>query len=247
MLGLLVISFSAGILSFVSPCIIPMLTVYFTLITGLSLDDLKASAHAPELRRRVVVNTLAFILGFGIIFTLAGGFAGQLGSLLGKWFKVLNILGGVMVLILALKLLGVFKLSFLEKLHWEPDVFRKFRSRTPVVAFLVGLLFAFACSHCIAPTLVSILLLAGATKSAATGMLVMLVFSVGLGIPYFVTGLGFSRVIGKLRATRRYQPLVTKLTGLLLLFLSYLMFTNKFLLLTTWFAKFLPYKLPLGM
>jgi len=250
MLTLILISFSAGILSFVSPCIIPMLSVYFTVITGLSIDELKLSSQLPVLRRRVLINTAAFILGFTIVFTLAGAVAGELGALLGKSLKVLNVLGGLMVLILALRLLGVFKLSFLERLHWEPKLFERFRKgpkHSALMAFIVGLLFAFACSHCIAPTLLSILMVAGATQSGALGMVIMLIFSLGLAIPYFLTGLGFSRIIGKLKSTRKYQPWIARITGILLLILSYLMFTNQFLILTGWLTKYLTYKLPLGM
>lgn len=250
MFTLLLISFVAGVLSFVSPCIIPMLTVYFTVITGLSVGELGTSHQVPVLRRKVLINTVAFIVGFVVVFTLAGAAAGQLGALLGKWLQVLNVIGGTMVLIMALRLLGVFNLSFLERLHWEPEIFDRFRQGTKhssLMAFVVGLVFAFACSHCIAPTLLSILMVAGASQHISSGMIIMLTFSIGLAIPYFITGLGFSRVVGKFKSTRKYQPLAAKAAGLLLLFLSYLMYTNKFLLLTTWFSKFLSYKLPIGM
>lgn len=115
--------------------------------------------------------------------------AGELGALLSSWQVYLNILGGTVILLLALKLLGFFELSFLIKLHWEPRFLEKLRAKTSRSAwpsFIVGLIFSIACSHCIAPTLFSILALAGATQSPGSGMLVMFFFSVGLAIPYIL-------------------------------------------------------------
>ncbi len=247
--SLILIAFAAGVLSFVSPCIIPMLGVYFSLITGLSSTQLKEAHLDPGLRRRVIKNTLAFVGGFGLVFIAAGALAGELGALMSKWQGVLNFLGGTVILILALKLLGLFELPFLTQMEWQPAFFDKLREkseRTAGASFIVGILFSIACSHCIAPTLYSVLALAGGTKGPLIGMTVMLFFSVGLAIPYVVAGLYFNRMLGLLKHVRSRQRWVERVAGLLMLYLSYVMYTNQLSNLTGYLAQFLP-RLPIGM
>ncbi|MCL4516673.1 MAG: cytochrome c biogenesis protein CcdA [Firmicutes bacterium] len=110
------VAFAAGVLSFLSPCLLPMLAVYFTLITGMSMSELQNIDNEARFRRHVLINTLLFVIAFGIVFTIAGGVAGQLGQLLQRNLKYLTIIGGVFILILSLRLLGVLKLSFLDRL-----------------------------------------------------------------------------------------------------------------------------------
>lgn len=246
---LLIIAFAAGVLSFVSPCIIPMLGVYFSLITGQTISELKEANQNQEIRRRVLKNTLSFVAGFSLVFVVAGALAGQLGSILERWQSFLNFLGGTVILILALKLLGVFDLPFLAKTAWEPAFFSKLRTkaaRSPWSAFVVGLLFSIACSHCIAPTLYSIIAVAGATRSTTDGMLVMLMFSIGLAIPYILTGLAFNRVINILKRLRKKQRVIERLAGLLMLYMAYMIYTNQLTVLTGYLSRILP-SLPLGM
>jgi len=245
----LIIAFAAGVLSFVSPCIIPMLGVYFSLITGQTISELKEAQLNQEIRVRVFKNTLAFVVGFSLVFVAAGALAGELGAILEKWQGFLNILGGTVILVLALKLLGVFALPFLAKIAWEPAFFKKLRTkatRSPWSAFMVGLLFSIACSHCIAPTLYSIIAVAGATRSTTNGMLVMLMFSLGLAIPYILTGLAFNRVIKVLKRLRKKQRIIERLAGLLMLYMAYLIYTNQLTVLTGYLSRILP-RLPLGM
>lgn len=226
-----------------------MLGVYFSLITGLTTGQLREAVLDEHLRRRVIKNTLAFIGGFALVFTAAGAAAGELGAILGRWQWILNILGGTVVLILALKLLGFFDLPFLTRLHWEPafySVLKEKANRSAWSSFIVGLFYAVACSHCIAPTLYSILALAGTTQDPRNGMLVMLVFSAGLAIPYVLAGLSFGRVMKGLQRLRRFQVVVEKAAGLLMLYVSYIIFTDRLTELTGYLAKFLP-RLPVGM
>lgn len=246
---LLLLPFLAGLLSFLSPCIIPMLGVYFSLITGLTSEQLKSESLRTNLRSRVLINTFAFVAGFGLIFTLAGSIAGSLGNALGQWLNIFSILGGFMILVLALKLLGVFELSFLSRLHWEPEFFTKLRLRPstgPVIAFIVGLIFAIACSHCIAPTLYTILFMAGASQSWLSGMLIMGIFSFGLAIPYVITGMYYHKVLQLLQRYKNQQIFARRILGILMLFFAYIMFTNQLTEVTGFLSRFLP-SLPYGM
>lgn len=247
--ALLAIAFSAGILSFLSPCIIPMLGVYFSLIAGLSVSELNSAVLDKHLRRRVLRNTIAFVDGFTIVFIVAGSVAGEVGALLGRWTPVLNILGGTIILILALKMLGAFELPFLNKMQWEPTFFDKVRTQatgSAWISFIVGLFFAVVCSHCIAPTLYSILAAAGVTQSPLSGMTVMLVFSLGLAIPYLLTGLFFNEALKTLKRFRSKLVMVERLLGVLMLLMADIVYTNKLTLLAGYLARYLPH-LPLGM
>jgi len=246
---ILLLPFLAGLLSFLSPCIIPMLGVYFSLITGLTSEQLKSETLRSNLRRKVLINTFAFVAGFGLIFTAAGSIAGSLGSVLGQWLNIFSIIGGFMILVLALKLLGIFELSFLSRLHWEPKFYNELRQRPstgPVIAFIVGLIFAIACSHCIAPTLYTILFMAGASQSWVSGMLIMGIFSLGLAIPYVITGLFYHKVLKLLKRYQTQQVYIRRVLGLLMLFFAYILFTNQLTEVTGFLSRFLP-NLPYGM
>lgn len=226
-----------------------MLGVYFSLITGLTPEQLKSESLRTNLRSRVLINTFTFVAGFGLIFTLAGSIAGSLGSVLGQWLNIFSFLGGFMILILALKLLGVFELSILSKLHWEPKFYKKLRLKSstgPVIAFIVGLVFAIACSHCIAPTLYTILFMAGASQSWLSGMVIMGIFSIGLAIPYIITGLFYHEVLQLLERYKIQQTFARKVLGVLMLFFAYIMFTNQLTEVTGFLSRFLP-NLPYGM
>jgi len=242
------IAFLAGLLSFASPCIIPMISVYFSLITGLSLDELEKAEDRSRLARSVIIKTVLFVLAFTVVFTLVGGAAGEVGRFFKQKLWLLNAAGGMFIILLGLKTMGVIKLAWLDKINPH----RHYEMKNPVrnkylTAFLVGLFFAVACSHCIAPTLYSILILAGGTGSPATGMVAMFFFSIGLAIPYLLVALFISRGIGAVSRLARYKRVIAVSTGILMVVLGGFMLANKFSLVTGFFNQFMPYKLPLGM
>lgn len=249
------VAFAAGVLSFLSPCLLPMLTIYFTLITGMSMSELQNIDNEAGFRKHVLTNTLMFVIAFGIVFAIAGGVAGQLGQLLQRNLKYLTIIGGVFILILSMRLLGVLKLGSLDRLNLHglvDDARGRLASKgTPIRryanSFLVGLIFAVACSHCIAPTLYSMLIYAGSTGSASAGMWLMAVFSLGLAIPYLLVGYSVGRAVRLIRRAARYERVISIAMGLMMLVFGLLMVTNRFTLLTQFFFRLVPYKLPLGM
>lgn len=243
----LAIAFAAGILSFMSPCILPMLSVYFSLLTGLSTDELAGDTSART-KRMVIINTFLFVAGFTLVFTLAGWFAGQIGRALPGALPVLNVVGGVFVILLGLKTAGLLNLAWFERMvlgHIEltkmPVKYRYLSS------FLVGLFFAVACSHCIAPTLYSILLYAGTTGSPVLGAQMMLAYSVGLAIPYILVGYSFSSAIAAIKKAKKARRWVSLVAGLLMVFLGYLMLTGRLQDLTGFLRGLIPWQLPFGM
>lgn len=245
----IVLPFAAGILAFVSPCIIPMITVYLSLITGLTFQELTATG--TEDRRRVashiVGNTALFVAGFSVVFIAAGGAAGLVGRMLAAYSSRLNLVGGAFVIIFGLHLAGAFKLPLLERLNVGRSLKAPSKPLGPLGAFLVGLFFAVACSHCIGPMLYSMLLVAGTTGSPAKGMAMLGAFSAGLAIPYMLTALAVGRMLDYLARLKPRMPIIKAVSGGMLVALGLLMFTDKFALLSSYLARILPYRPPVGM
>ncbi|SNS08956.1 cytochrome c-type biogenesis protein [Anaerovirgula multivorans] len=247
--SILLIAFAAGLVSFLSPCIIPMITVYFSLITGMSMEELTKIKKKTSTHIHIIINTLLFIAAFTIVFTIAGGTAGRAAKFLSNNIRIFNVIGGTMVIILALKLLGFFKAislksNKLEKLFNTDKISTRFRYLT---TFLVGIFFAIACSHCIGPILYSMLIFAGSTGSAYNGMLIMFSFSMGLAVPYLLVGLTLRRSIGILQRISKYQKYISYSVGTILLFFGILMIFNKFTMLVGFLSRIIPIKIPFGM
>ncbi|HYF95400.1 MAG TPA: cytochrome c biogenesis protein CcdA [Symbiobacteriaceae bacterium] len=242
------IAFAAGLLSFLSPCIVPMLSVYFSLITGESFRSLRELTATDAVKRGVVRNTLAFVTGFAVVFTLAGAVAAQIGALLQRSLVYLNIVGGLFVIVLGLMALGLVPEGLLERLTlrhraWETAP----PPAKPWSAFVVGLFFAVACSHCIAPTLYSILILAGGSGTPVTGAVLMAAFSAGLAVPYLLAGLFMGRLVTVLRNATAPRLWVQRVAGALMVVLGALMVTGKLTWLTGAAGRLWPFRLPFGM
>lgn len=254
MTGVYPLSFAAGVLSFLSPCILPMIAVYFTVITGLSMDDLRR-ADLLGLRRHVIINTVAFVLAFSAVFILAGAAAARAGAFLGGYLNYLNLFGGILVILFGLRLMGLVPIRLFERLDLSRyldagRVAARAGGRgwpQGLVAFLVGIVFAVACSHCIGYTLYSILIYAGASRSVAQGAAMMAFYSAGLAIPYILVGLSVSQATTILKKMKPYQPRVAFVSGLLMVVFGSLAAAGKFTVLTQFFSNLLPWKLPLGM
>ena len=235
--------FLAGALAFLSPCIVPMLTVYFSLITGLTVEELVGDFDTFAIRRNIFVSTLFFIAGFAVIFTLVGSIAGLVGSFLGqRFFTYFNVVGGILLIILGLSLTGLFKLPIFKMINVRKRA-GKTRPLTPLGAFSVGIIYAIACSHCIGSILLAMLIYAG-SKGATGGALAMFLFSVGLAIPYLVAALGISAIIDYLKKIKRWFWLIQLISGLIIIIFGILIITGNFGLLSSYTGKLLPYKFP---
>ncbi|QNB46765.1 cytochrome C biogenesis protein CcdA [Thermanaerosceptrum fracticalcis] len=244
-MSLYLLSFLAGIVSFVSPCIIPMLSGYFTFITGLSLKELRNLPDNKELKKEIFLKTLMFVLAFTIIFTLAGGAAGAFSKLLKEYKQVLNFIGGAAVILLALNILGLIGKKGPD--HCKIPGAEGKGKASYLKAFGIGIVFAVACSHCIGPVLYSILIMAGSLGSISSGMTVMFFFSTGLAIPYLLASLYMDKIIKAIHRTWQVEKTVNLVLGLIMLGMGVLIMLDKFTLLTAFTAKLLPFKLPIGM
>jgi len=240
----LALPFLAGSLAFLSPCIVPMLTVYFSLITGLTVEELTGDTSTEVIKRTIFASTLFFVAGFALIFTIVGSIAGTVGSLLGqRFFSYFNMVGGILLIILGLSLTGLFKLPLFNIINLRNRSNISGRPLTPAGAFSVGIIYAIACSHCIGSILLAMLVYAG-SKGATGGALAMFLFSVGLAIPYLVAALGISAVIDYLKKIKRWFWLIQLISGLIIIIFGILIITGNFGLLSTYTGKLLPYKFP---
>ena len=245
------VAFTAGVISLLSPCIIPMISVYLTLITGLSQEDIRLRGVSPDIKKTIIINTLAFIAAFTLVFTSAGWAAGRVGELFGRNIAVLNVIGGIFIILMGAKMLGLLDFN-LPNLHGLGRFFDSEHSAVwkrirPLRSFFVGLFFAIACSHCIGPTLYSMLIWAGASGSTQQSMTMMLIFSLGLGLMYLLVAVVIAKSLVRVEQLALYAKTINGVVGSLMIFFGVLMVMNKFQLLTAFFTQILPYKLPFGM
>lgn len=219
------IAFGAGLLSFLSPCFLPLVPTYAAIFTGLGLKDLTGTGPTSRLRtRRAVLSTgLAFIAGFSLVFVLLGASATFVGGLLFDYRDWVMRIGGVLLLVLGLHLLGVFRFALAQRNLRFPYTPRQVG---PVGSFLVGLAFGAGWTPCIGPVLGSILVLAAATASVTQGMLLLAVYAAGLAIPFLVATLLLDRFLVFNRSRGALLPWLERASGVLVLIIAGLLLTG---------------------
>ncbi|MEW6515691.1 MAG: cytochrome c biogenesis protein CcdA [candidate division FCPU426 bacterium] len=227
-------AFLAGLISFLSPCVLPLVPAYLSFLAGVSLEEIRQSAdHA--LRRRAVVSALVFVLGFSTVFVLLGATA----TLLGRWLTEqaywLGKVAGAVLILLGLHLVGILKLPFLM---YE----KRFQVRTgalPILGvFFIGAAFAFGWSPCVGPLLAGILALAGSRETVGQGMLLLGVYSAGLGLPFVLAALAVESFLRFLRRFRDVLRWVEAAAGVLLILIGVVMMTGGMMRVASWFGVF---------
>ncbi len=225
------VAFTAGLLSFLSPCVLPLIPSYVGFLTGLTLEELDVR------RGTALVHALWFVAGFSIIFVALGATASALGVLLLQSQVWLARVGGIVVVLFGLYLLGVLRPGFLMRE-------RKLQlARKPlgyVGSTFVGMTFGAAWTPCIGPILGAILTLAAAQASVAHGSVLLAVYSLGLAIPFVVTALLLDRFLVWFRRFRPYLAWVERITGILLILLGLLLLTDRFTLIAGWLQGLTP-------
>lgn len=216
-------AFFAGIISFVSPCVLPLIPGYLSFISGVSVEEMKDKDEKARVLKRVGLNSIFFILGFSVVFIFLGASATFLGKFLLSKLAILYKVAGAIIIIFGLHLLGLFKISFL---NYE----KRFHSRTKPLgflgAFLVGLAFAFGWTPCIGPILAGILVLASNQETVWKGVALLSSYSLGLGIPFFLTGIGFNRFLGFSGWLKRHFRIIEIVSGVFLILVGLLIFFN---------------------
>ena len=235
----LLAAFGAGILSFISPCVLPLVPGCISFVSGVSFDQMQAAdaASRAATRRQMLITSLAFVLGFSVVFICLGASATAIGHLLRHQKTILERIAGAVIIIFGLHLAGVFRIKWLDK---DTRVQTSGRPASPIGAFLVGLAFAFGWTPCIGPILGGILAIAGSKNSVGEGVALLAVYSAGLGIPFLVTSLAIDRFFVASKRIRKYYKPIEIASGALLVVLGVLIFTNRFTILSNYFSKFLP-------
>jgi len=229
----LVVAFLAGLVSFLSPCVLPLVPSYLAFVTGMSLEDLQEGVD----RRATFIHATLFVLGFSTIFVLLGAAA----SFLGQFFRYYEVwiarAGGVVIIILGLHLAGVFRLAPLLR---EKRVHLANKPVGYLGTFGVGVAFGAGWTPCIGPVLGAILTYGFSQDTVWAGVGLLSVYSLGLAVPFLLAALALDWFLRAFRRFRRWMPWVEKASGVLLVFLGILLLTGKFTVMSSWLARFTP-------
>lgn len=196
------IAFVAGILSFLSPCVLPLVPGYISFLSGVSLEELRQGAQHKKVLLKAGFVSISFVLGFSVIFTALGASATFLGKLLAEHLHMLAKIAGIIIIILGLHLTGLFKIKWL---NYQKKIEVKRSSPGLVTAFFIGMAFGFGWTPCIGPILAGILAIAAAQETLLRGVLLLLVYSLGLGIPFIITGFAIGAFM---RFFERYRKFI---------------------------------------
>jgi cytochrome c-type biogenesis protein len=217
--------FVEGMASFLSPCVLPLIPAYMTYLTGQSAEIM---ARDPKSHRSLIINSLAFILGFSIVFVLLGAAATKLGSYLLRHQYTIQKISGVLIIIFGLFHAGLIPIKFLNyerRLHIRPA------NQGIISSMLIGMGFSIGWTPCIGPILTSVLILAANTQTLATGMLLLGVYALGLGLPFLILAIGIRYFWKHLKTMNRYMGIIKKVSGIILIIIGLMIYFNLFAVL----------------
>lgn len=224
-------SFIAGILTFISPCILPLIPVYITLITGFSIEQLNNKKNILP----ALLCSLTFIAGFTTIFVILGLSVTVIGQIVLNNINLLRWIGGTVVIIFGIHLLGIIKIPLLYKQFSWTDKIKKTSNYFTI--YLIGCAFALSWTPCVDPILASILLLASTSQTIGQGTFLLLVYSAGLAVPFILTALFVNKFLFLFEKIKQHYKLIEIITGSLLIIVGILVITNNFSLITNYFVK----------
>jgi cytochrome c-type biogenesis protein len=229
------LAFVAGLISFLSPCVLPLLPAYLSFMTGLTTAELAGDDRSTA---RVLVPALLFVAGFSLVFIALGATASVLGQLLVHYRDIAEKVAGVVVIAFGVLMLGIIKVPWL---YGEARVeMGKARSFGKAAAFVMGMAFAAGWTPCVGPVLGGILTVAGASGSVGQGALLLLTYSAGLGVPFLLVALLFGRVRPLLSWLSRHALIVNRVAGVVLVLVGLLILTGRLALLGTLLSRFIP-------
>jgi len=227
----------AGLLSFVSPCVLPIVPPYLAWLAGVSFDELKNEALGSAQRRGIIVAAVAFVLGFATVFVALGATASVIGKTIAQYFDTLTVIAGVIIIMMGLHFLGVFRIAMLYR---EARVQMVKKPSGPLGAYVIGLAFAFGWTPCVGPVLAAILFVVGSEGSAARGALLLAVYSLGIGIPFVLAAIFASRFLGWATRFKRHMHKVEMAMGGLLVITGILFITGQMSAISFWLLETFP-------
>jgi cytochrome c-type biogenesis protein len=233
----LLAAFAAGFLSFVSPCVLPLIPGYISFVSGVSLEDMRGGVGAPVARGQIFFSSLAFVVGFSIVFIALGASASAIGQFILSKLPLFGKIAGALIIVFGLHTMGVFRIGFLEA---ERRMQSRTRPASALGALIVGGAFAFGWTPCIGPILGGILAIAGSQQTVREGVVLLAVYSLGLGIPFLLTSLAIDQFFKAVSRVRRYYHAIEVASGGLLVAIGVLILTGQLTLITRYLQPYLP-------
>jgi cytochrome c-type biogenesis protein len=229
----------AGIFSFLSPCVLPLVPPYLVYMSGVSMEDLLDGdiGTAASRRAHIMLSALLFVAGFTTVFVLLGATASALGSVLRQNLPLLSQIAGVAIIIMGLHFLGVFRFGFFAK---EARFHTSQNATNYSGSYLMGLAFAFGWTPCIGPVLAAILSVAGSEESVARGMALLAFYSLGLGIPFLLAAFSVESFLGFSKRFRKHLPLLERVMGGLLVLTGIMFLTGWMQNISYWLLEQFP-------
>lgn len=221
----ILLAFSAGLLSFLSPCVLPLVPAYISYLTGSSIEELKYNKS----KLFILSKSFGFVLGFSIIFILMGVSITSIGKLLITHKNLFRKIGGIIIIIFGSHTIGIFNL----KLLYQEKRFLYFdKIKGPFSSLIMGMAFASGWTPCIGPILSSILIYATSMDSINKGVLLLVIYSIGLAIPFILTAMAIESFTEQFKKLSKYLPVISKISGILMIIIGIMIFTNKLALLS---------------
>lgn len=227
----------AGVLSFVSPCVLPIVPPYLAYLAGISFDELKADSRASGASRRVLLSAACFVLGFTTVFVALGATASLIGQSIARYFDTLAVVAGVIILLMGLHFLGVLRIGLLYR---EARLQVAGRPAGMLGAYVMGLAFAFGWTPCVGPVLAAILFVAGTHDTAARGAVLLAAYALGIGVPFLVAAAFAGRFIGWSVRFREHMRKVEMAMGAILAVTGVLFMTGQMTAIAYWLLETFP-------
>jgi cytochrome c-type biogenesis protein len=225
-------AFAAGLISFLSPCVLPLVPGYISFISGVSFEEIRAEGESGALpskeKRKILNNSICFIVGFSIVFILLGASATWLGNFLTSKMSVLTRLAGLVIIFFGVYKMGLIRSNLFYK---EARFDLKQKKFGYIGAVLIGAAFAFGWTPCIGPILAGILAYAGTLEKVNQGVFLLAVYSLGLGIPFLLTAMGINRFWSFFSRIKKYLRVLEVGGGAIMVVLGLMIFTNKLILI----------------
>ncbi len=232
------LAFFGGILSFISPCVLPLVPSYISFVTGISFEEL-TDDDGKNLKKVILLNSIMFILGFTTVFVVILGSSAQLlGNVFMEYQEIVRRIGGIIIIVLGIHIIGVINFKILQRdkrLH-----FFKEKPSGMLGSFLVGIGFAAGWTPCIGPILSAIFAVAATSESAWSGMALFVAYSAGLAIPFLLTSLGINTFLKYFNKLKRYMRAVSIVTGLFLIVTGVLIFSNSLAIIAGYLNSIMP-------
>jgi len=226
-------TFLAGIISFLSPCVLPLVPGYISIVSGVSLDQLKSQSQDDGFRRTVVLNSVMFIIGFSITFIPLGAAATTIGQFLASKKTLIGELAGILLIVFGIHLTGLYRINLLYR---DKRFNNLQKPRGLLGALVLGLAFAFGWSPCIGPILGTVLTIASTKDTVGQGIFLLAVYSMGLGIPFLLTSLGLNQFLAFYSRFKRHFHAMEVASGVLVIAVGVLMVSNKMTQVNAWFS-----------